>query len=214
MFQYLRINLFYRFLNPLSATFRKQRMALFSKFLQEDPHRWPRILDLGGQPEIWQSLPEPLEITLLNLPGIMRSPPASQHRFTLLEGDACDARQFENRSFDIVFSNSVIEHVGDKSFQQRFADEVRRIGRRFWVQTPSRHFPVEAHNGMPFWWYYPEPLRHRLLRKWKEKLPDWTEMVEGTRVLSKSRLRELFPDARIRTERILALPKSYIVSSD
>jgi hypothetical protein len=214
MLKYLRIHLFYRFLKPFSEARRRQRMAWFSQFLKDDPNPQPRILDLGGQPEIWDSVEKPLEITLLNLPGIMRTPPeGSHHRFTMVEGDACAAPQYGDQSFDIVFSNSVIEHVGDESKQRDFASEVQRIGKRYWVQTPSIHFPIEPHNGMPFWWYYPDSVKEHFLKKWKEKLPAWTEMVEGTRVLSKDWLHQLFPLARIRTERFLAIPKSYVVCS-
>ena len=213
MLKYLRVHLFYRFLKPFSEAHRRHRMNWFQKFLATDPNPKPRILDLGGQPEIWEPIEKPLHITLMNLPGIMRQPISSRHHFTYVEGDACDARQFRDQEFDIVFSNSVIEHVGDEEKQKAFAREAQRIGKRFWIQTPSVHFPIEAHCGMPFWWYYPESVRTHFIRKWKEKLPAWTEMVEGTRVLSKERLRKLFPTARIRTERMLGIPKSYIVSS-
>jgi len=50
---------------------------------------------------------------------------------------------FRDGSFDIVFSNSVIEHISSPEDQQRFADEVRRTGRAYWVQTPDYRFPIE-----------------------------------------------------------------------
>jgi 2-polyprenyl-3-methyl-5-hydroxy-6-metoxy-1,4-benzoquinol methylase len=59
------------------------------------------------------------------------------------------------RSFDIVFSNSVIEHVGDAESQQQFAHEIARVGRAYWVQTPNRRFPVEPHLLTPFLHFLP-----------------------------------------------------------
>jgi hypothetical protein len=168
------------------------------------------ILDLGGQPMIWDSVPHLLHLTILNLPGIAMRQKKSHHQIEYVEGDACEVVQFKGRSFDLIFSNSVIEHVGPAEKQAAFAREVRRLGRSYWVQTPSKWFPIEAHCGMPFWWFYPPSLRSYFIRRWRIKLPDWTEMVEGARVLTKSELRTLFPEATIVVETMLGFPKSYI----
>ncbi|WP_255695553.1 methyltransferase domain-containing protein [Rhodohalobacter sp. 614A] len=58
-------------------------------------------------------------------------------QFQYVQGDALDMHMFEDKSFDVVFSNSVIEHVGSFENQRRFADEVRRVGKAYWVQTPD-----------------------------------------------------------------------------
>jgi hypothetical protein len=71
-------------------------------------------------------------------------------------------------------------------------------------------FPIEAHNGMPLWWFYPRRLRRALIERWRPKLPEWTEMVENTDIVSKSEFRILFPEANIVVERVLGIPKSYI----
>jgi len=110
-----------------------------------------------------------------------------------------------------VFSNSVIEHVGPEDKQEQFAREVVRLGKSYWVQTPSPWFPIEAHSGLPFYWFYPEQLRAWLLRKSQKKLPAWwTEYIATTRVLSRRRVTQLFPNARIRVEFLFGLPKSYV----
>jgi SAM-dependent methyltransferase len=212
--RHLRVELFYRLLGPVQARARRARMRWFLEFLQAAGEPPPRILDLGGLPAFWADVPQPLDVTILNLPGTVHETPVSHHRFTYVEGDACDVRQFADRSFDVVFSNSVIEHVGDVDRQAAFAREVLRLGRRYWVQTPSKYFPIEAHCGMPGWWFYPRAVRERFIRRWREKLPAWTEMIEGTRVLSKARLRELFPGGRMRTERLVGWPKSYVIHSE
>ena len=108
---------------------------------------WPgmRVLDLGGTAAIWRLVDVPLDITILNLPGSVGELQGTGHTMRAVEGDACDVAQFEDGSFDLVFSNSVIEHVGPEPKQRAFAAEVLRLGKAFWVQTPSKWFPVEAH---------------------------------------------------------------------
>jgi SAM-dependent methyltransferase len=131
-----------------------------------------RVLDLGGNPRIWSVLPQRLHVTILNLPGHTgREKIPSHHELRFVEGDACALDGFGSGDFDVVFSNSVIEHVGDSDRQEAFARTVRRLGRRFWVQTPARWFPIEAHTGVPFWWFLPESSRNALLRHWHRKLP-------------------------------------------
>jgi hypothetical protein len=120
-------------------------------------------------------------------------------------------RQYQDGQFDLAFSNSVIEHVGPEPKQAAFAREVRRLGRDYWVQTPSRWFPIEAHCDMPFWWFYPDAVRRWFIKRWRPRLPAYTDMVEGTRVLRLGDLRRLFPDGELYVEFAHGLPKSYTV---
>jgi hypothetical protein len=122
---------------------------------------------------------------------------------------------FPNASYDVVYSNSVIEHVGDWEDQRRFAEEVRRVGRRLWIQSPAKECPVEPHYmGVIFHWF---PHRwHVPLARWTSvvgltKAADLESIASSTRLLSKREFRELFPDCEIWTERLLwVFPKSYI----
>jgi len=168
------------------------------------------VLDLGGSPMIWESVPTSLDITILNLPSVVFVNTASHHKFRFVEGDACSVASFDKGQFECVFSNSVIEHVGPAEKQADFAREVRRLGKSYWVQTPSKWFPIEAHCGMPFWWFYPVKLQQYFIERWRKKLPAWTEMVEETRVLTRTDLQQLFPEATIRVEFFTGIPKSYI----
>ena len=206
--KYLRIHAFYRLLRPYSEWARKRRMRLYTEQIRV--REGMSILDLGGQPMIWKSVPQRVNLTILNLPGAVEGNPSSHHTIRLVEGDACQVEQFAARSFDSVFSNSVIEHVGCAGKQAAFAAEVRRLGNSYWVQTPSKWSPIEAHCGMPFWWFYPAWMRRSLIERWRKKLPAWTHMVEDTTVLTKAEMRRLFPEAKILTERSLGIPKSYI----
>ncbi|MFW2388104.1 MAG: class I SAM-dependent methyltransferase [Polyangiales bacterium] len=206
-FKYLRHRLFYSTLAPASRYARDRRMKQLLARMKVAPGH--RIIDLGGMPETWAGIDIPLELTLLNRPGTSFGDLPSQHKIDVIEGDACDVPQFGADSFDMAFSNSVIEHVGDDSQQDRFAAEARRLGRSYWVQTPAIWFPIEPHTGMPFWFLYPERLRQHVIEGWRKKLPAWTEMVEETRVLSRGRMEALFPDGQIFVERLGGIPKSY-----
>lgn len=206
--KYLRLATFSFFLRPFSQRSRKKRMWSFNtKMKLRDG---TSVLDLGGQPMIWDSTTSRLNLTILNRPGIAAHNHPSHHRIHYVDGDACAVEGFAERSFDIVFSNSVIEHVGPPDKQAEFAREVRRLGHSYWVQTPSKWFPIEAHCGMPFWWLYPAAVRRYLIERWRKKLPAWTEMVEETTVLTKRDLRRLFPEATIIVERSFGMPKSYV----
>lgn len=206
--KYLRISVFYRVLRPYQEWSRKRRMRFYTALM--DVKEGMSILDLGGLPKIWDSVFQRLNLTILNLPGVIEGGASSHHTIRYVEGDACRINEFEEKSFDSVFSNSVIEHVGHTDKQAAFASEVRRLGRSYWVQTPSMWFPLEAHTGMPFWWFYPGWLRRYLLRSWRKKLPEWTEMIETTTVLTKKQMHRLFPEAKIVTETFWGIPKSYI----
>ena len=75
---------------------------------------------------------------------------------TYVQGDAC-ALPFADRAFDVVFSNAVIEHVGDRERQHLFVREALRVGRRVFVTTPNRWFPVELHTRLPLVHWLPPP---------------------------------------------------------
>lgn len=189
-------------------------MARLNWLIDQNNNAEFRVLDLGGQPEIWEHINRPLHITILNLPGVARVTHASHHKISYVEGDACNLSEYADGGFDLVFSNSVIEHVGETKNVESFAREARRVGVRVWIQTPSKYFPLEPHTGMPFWWYYPSSLKNYFIRGWSAKLPAWTEMVVGTTYIEKKQLTDLFPGCELLTERFLGIPKSYIAVID
>jgi ubiquinone/menaquinone biosynthesis C-methylase UbiE len=113
---------------------------------------------------------------------------------------------FPDRAFPVVFSNSVIEHV-PKELQPAFAREIRRVGERYFVQTPNRYFPIEPHYQMPFVQFLPERILKALNRHVSmgfRKKGIWHE----TTLLTAADLRRLFPDAEIHRERRFGLTKS------
>lgn len=207
MFSSRRVNIFYSLLDPFSNFTRGKRMALFERIMQ--PKSGMKVLDLGGQPMIWDVIKTELNITCINLPGVAVQKHPTHHKITFIEGDACHMPQIRPGDFDLIFSNSVIEHVGDASKRLQFANEVQRLSAKYWIQTPYKYYPIEAHNGMPFWWLYPQSVRDNFIKKWRVELPAWTEMVETTDIVEANEFRELFPKAKFLREWII-FPKSLI----
>jgi SAM-dependent methyltransferase len=80
-----------------------------------------------------------------------------------VQGDAC-ALPFADGQFDVVFSNAVIEHVGGRERQRRFVSEAIRVGRRVFLTTPNRRFPVEVHTRLPVVHWLPDAISHRVYR--------------------------------------------------
>jgi hypothetical protein len=181
-----------------------------------------RIVDLGGRPEYWSMFDRQfleahgVHITLVNLEPLKDV--SADPMFTEAEGSACDLNQFPDGAFDLVHSNSVVEHVGDWDNVEAFAREVRRLAKRYYVQTPYVYFPVEPHFSAVAFHWLPEPIRADMLMK-KElgfmpgKARDMGEAmraVQDARLLSKRMFRYLFPDADQRDERFAGLTKSLI----
>jgi SAM-dependent methyltransferase len=179
-----------------------------------------RVLDVGGKPETWDLAGVRPRVTLLNTPRTRDELAAAD---SWVAGDG-RALPFRDRAFDVVFSNSVIEHVGDAESQRRFAREVTRVGRAFWVQTPNRWFPVEQHLLTPLIHWLPKPMQRRIVpgfTVWSvlaRPTADRREFylqhyLEEVRLLSAADLRALFPGARLIRERFCGWTKSLIATS-
>lgn len=203
----------------ISRWFRSRRMR---RFLSEFPITpATRILDVGGNPRIWATLPADVrpKIVFLNMP---RAAEADDDRRHLVFGDGC-ALPFADHSFDIAFSNSVIEHVGGPDAQARFAREILRVGRAYWVQTPNRRFPVEQHLLTPFLHWLPKGWQRTLVPHvtvWARITPAGAEerqfyfnhYLNDIRLLTAAEVRQLFPRARLIRERVCGWTKSLIAT--
>ena len=178
-----------------------------------------RVLDIGGTPDNWQLISVTPRLVLLNMPRA-RADLAGAAQWV-----AGDGRQlpFRDAAFDVVFSNSVIEHVGDAASQERFAREVARVGRAYWVETPNRWFPIEQHLLTPFLHWLPQRwqrvlaprcnLWRLLVRVSPDRRRYYIEHYLGEiRLLDAAGLRDLFPDARILRERFCGWTKSLVAA--
>jgi hypothetical protein len=199
-------------------SFRQRRMGRLLTVIDEilKTRATCRILDAGGWVSYWQFLEplwrdRPIHITMVNL--VLA--PTPDERFSSLIGDASDLRQLNDLSFDLVHSNSVIEHVGNWSQQCKMALEVRRLAPHYFVQTPNYWFPIEPHLRTPFIHWLPEPWRAAIVRQRScGYFPRARSYDEARNILDDSRLFDaramaaLFPDAVIERERFAGITKS------
>jgi hypothetical protein len=176
-----------------------------------------RILDLGGDYAYWKTMNwknDSTHITLLNLADTT-IPLEQKEWFDSLQANALKC-PFPDQSFDLVFSNSAIEHMGSIENQNEFANEVKRLAPNYIVQTPSIWFPLEPHCRIPFFQFIPHPIRAILLRLFPiHYFPKAKNYAEGLRsskttlMMGKKRFHAYFPQAEIVTEYLWGIPKSY-----
>ncbi len=201
----------------VATRMRRRRFAFFLSLL-DTVQRPVRILDVGGTAQFWTLMGidayADVSVVLLNVgPQEVDSP-----QFESVTGDATDMRQYADKSFDVVFSNSVIEHLGpDRANLALMASEVMRVGKRYFVQTPNKYFPIEPHFLTPGFQFLPVALRAWLVAHfnvgWYKRIPDPVQArkeVESILLLSGRELRAMFPGARVYRERFLGLTKSFI----
>jgi hypothetical protein len=202
----------YELYSIFQPALRKRRFELFLDVFR--PAASTRILDVGGFVGDWKSAGILSSVTCLNVVPASSQPATAQVVYET--GDGRDMR-FADQSFDIVFSNSVIEHVGVWKDQQRFAAEVRRVGRQVFVQTPNRWFFVEPHFVALFVHYLPWSLAKRLIRFCSFRAlfrsgdnVNLKQLADELGLLSFRQVKELFPDCEIHREKMFGLTKSFI----
>jgi hypothetical protein len=205
----------------MASRLRRQRFQVLRDMIGDGDEK-VSILDIGGRARYWRTmlegedgaeLGERIDVTLLNLDP----PREADADYPRLVGDARAMPELSDGQFDIVFSNSTIEHVGGWDDQLKMATEVKRVGRRYYVQTPNRYFPIEPHFVFPLFQFLPVAARASLVQRfslgWMPKQPEREEAlssVRGIRLLTRSQLARLFPEATIAEEKVAGLVKSYV----
>ena len=194
---------------------RSQRIAFLNSLIRSVP-KPIKILDLGGRPDFWQNSAflalnhSDVEITFLNIE------PVDHPNYRCLIGDARNLARFKDNEFDVVFSNSVIEHLGDYKEQRKMAQEIQRVGQRYFVQTPNRYFPIEPHFLFPFFQFLPIKIKVWLLTHfnmgWYPKMSqeEARDLAVNTQLLSRQQFLALFPQANLYEEKVAGLTKSFI----
>lgn len=202
-----------------SNRMRSRRFAIFEDLLA-GLSRPLKIIDLGGTNEFWEQRGwaerEGVEITTVNLQAEERR----HENIIPLRGDVTAMGEFADKSFDVAFSNSVIEHLFSLDQQRAMAREVGRLAKAYWIQTPNYWFPVEPHFHMIGWQWMPEAWRVAMVKRrrcgWRGPIPDDKEAksaVREIRLLTRGELRALFPQAEIWGERFAGLVKSWVAYS-
>ena len=200
-----------RLIGVLGRRSRQRRMTMFIDTLK--PGQETRILDVGGTVAFWTTAGVVAPIVVLN-PALWAAGDGPEN-VSFIQGDGT-ATGYHDHEFDIVFSNSVIEHLGTIEQQRRMACEIRRVGRAYWVQTPARWFPFDGHLIAPFvhwlprrWHRYLAPITPYALLS-RATVSQTRATVDEIRFLSSTEMRRLFPDAVLRRETVFWLTKSFV----
>jgi len=212
------------FLNPvykdsINQKFREKRFKFFveqlNKVKAEMPNRPVRILDIGGLEIYWERMnylntPD-VHITLLNLEKVA----TKSNNVISVKGNATNLAEYKDHEFDIVHSNSVIEHLYSKDNHKKMADEARRVGKYYYVQTPNYWFFLEPHWIFPFFQWLPVSTRVFLTRHFNlghyKKIPNKEaarKLVSEINLITEGEMKKLFPDGKIYREMFMGMKKS------
>jgi len=190
----------YPILSKWSSRFRSRRAAEFIKRLHV--HTGSVVLDVGGEPYFWESFPVECKVVCLNV-----HPMVSSFERIRVETYSGATFPYSDKEFEIVFSNSVIEHVGDFNAQKHFAAEIARVGKHYWLQVPNFFFPYEPHAHLPFFQFLPANIRMSVLTKWRRAGYGLDDML-SVRLLTARELKYLFPGCQLYRERFAGFTKS------
>ncbi len=202
----------------LSQRSRRIKMAMLQQYLPLQGTE--RVLDIGSQVDhqgrqVLERFQNQSRITAVNiLPAHLE---AIRAAYPTIETVQADARKlpFRDQEFDLVYSNAVLEHVGDFEDQQRMAHEVRRVGKRWFLTTPNRWYPFEFHARMPFLSWLPPRLMHKVARLWaynhvQHRYRSGNDYSD-VHLLTARQLKLLFPDSSILKPRVTFWPETLVV---
>ncbi len=206
----------------MTSSLRRRRNELFLRLMS--PRPTDTVLDLGSEDgsQLASFYPYPQNVVIADIREEPLIRGVKKHGFRgyiVLKEDG--ALPVPDHSFDLVYCNSVIEHVTATDYeneqrfdratyerQERLAGEIRRVARGYFVQTPNLHFPIEPHSMLPFGGYlsarHDAYLSRRLKNYW---IKQWSG---GIRLLARREVEALFPDAKVLPERFMGLVKSWI----
>jgi len=199
----------------VSSWNRKRKWELFWSKIR--PGSETRILDVGFQDASYQPADNFIEehypwterITALGI----EEPTNFSRRYPDVEVVVYDGWDFpfEDKSFDVIWSNAVVEHVGDRESQLKFLSECHRVGERVFLTTPNRWFPVEVHTRLPLLHWLPKRQFDKIL----VRIGKAHFAGDYMNLLSRSEFRELLDeaglrDADIRTNRLLGLSLDFV----
>ena len=209
-----------------SSVYRVKRFDMVERLIQNciRDRGHCRILDVGGDASYWHPFAArlaalPITVLLANLrPSEVQ---IDDPRFSFKQANACDLSFAPDGSFDLVHSNSVIEHVGLWRDMKAMADEIRRVGSSYYVQTPYFWFPYEPHARMPGYQFLPRRVRARLHTAasigFYPRAADLHEAMahaQDATMLDKRQMRALFVDGTLIEERAFGLTKSLVMVRD
>lgn len=153
--------------DKISGNNRKRKYRLFLE--QLNPSETDLILDVGFcnveysevDNFLEKNYPYPHNITALGIDN----DDLFHSRYPCVKTFSYDGKifPFENQTFNIGWSNAVIEHVGDEERQILYLKELVRTCKKVYFTTPNRYFPIELHTRLPLIHWLPKKLFDVLL---------------------------------------------------
>ena len=206
--------------NSISSEQRKKRFGFFLEYCKE-LNKPLKIIDLGGSDYYWKQLNmtdnRDFEILILNNEN-QNTDSFSNIKF--MKKDVRNLDFIKDKEYDLVYSNSLIEHLNSFEDQKKLANEIKRIGKRYFIQTPNYYFPVEPHFLFPFFQFLSVEMKTKLISKydmgWYKKQTDFVkakELAQSIRLLKENELKDIFGGCKIYKEKYYFLTKSFIVYS-
>jgi hypothetical protein len=203
---------FRRVLKHLSHRSRTKKFELLNRIFRPRPQ--DLVLDVGASGEVFLQYsledvyPFPERIVAggyesREILAARRHYPRPQ--YVLFDGCALP---FRDKSFDLVFSNAVIEHILGPGRQEKFAREITRVGKSWFVTTPNFWYPFETHHHLPFFHFLPRPVQMQYNRLLGTHIPKGT--VQELGLLSARKLHRLFPIGRIAKVRVTLWPETLV----
>jgi hypothetical protein len=205
---------------------RARRRLLFLRRVAALPNPL-RIIDLGGSVDFWRQWgirdSHGFRITLVNphesdkdhlshgaIPGFMQE----------MDRDATLLDEQELREFDLIFSNSMLEHIDHLDARERLCRKIEMSGRPYFIQVPNKYSPIDPHYPhplVPFFAAYPKPMKARLLtfsglgcHSGPSTYDRAIQVLRYYNPIGPGELRSLFPSARQTAEKFMGLPLSLI----
>lgn len=181
---------------PIHSRLRAMRSRMAAEIMHPTPTM--SMLDVGGSAgfsgeyDCLRSLFGSVVVVNLD-PQCNKKPTAPNVSIKIADGCALP---FSDRSFDWVFSNAVLEHVGDRHKQEMFASEMQRVARiGYFVATPNRHFLLDPHTYLPFYHLLSPGIQRAVILLSLGHMREW----EPLRLVSASELCRMFPSAQVRS---------------
>jgi SAM-dependent methyltransferase len=207
--------------SKLSRISRARKLDLFNRMMS--PTKQMKLLDVGAQidpnsnggRQLVDTYPWKSNISVVNISAEHIS--TIKKRYPEIEAVVCDACElpWPDRHFDVVYSNAVIEHVGDFERQKKMASEIMRVGKRWFVTTPNRWFPFEFHLRLPFVTWLPgrSYLRIANIVSYNHLRGKYMLGVkhDDLRLMSAGELRKCFPGSSIIKQRVTFMAETLIV---
>jgi hypothetical protein len=207
---------------------RSNRKLKFQRFLAALPDRRSplRIIDIGGTAPFWlnwwgMTEADGVHVTLVN-DHVQDTSDSDVPDVPFLESwrtNAMHLSKAELAQFDLVFSNSCIEHLASWDDQMRLARWITESGKAYFVQVPNKYAPIDPHYPrpyVPFFACYPTPLQQRLLTisalgsSGKHTMASAAELLKYYNPLGLRDMRRLFPDAELSVEKPFGVPMSIL----